>query len=216
MNSAALQALLTRRSVKAVELCAPAPSAEDLDQILTAASRVPDHGKAVPFYFIVIEGQARHDLGDVIADRFVALNPDAPEDKIEAERNRLSRAPLVVAVVSRERHAKHPLWEQILTAGAVCQNLLHAVHAQGFAGQWLSEWFAYDTEFTQYLGLDKRDRVAAFMHIGTPPSDAPADRDRPDLSQIVTRWDGQETAKILRKGDAAYDRVKFPIPPFVR
>lgn len=209
-DNQALQLLRNRRSVKAIDLCAPEPDADQLHDILTIAARVPDHGKTVPFYFVLFEGDNRVKIGDVIADAFAENDPVAPADKIEAERQRFCRAPLVVAVVYRARRGKHPLWEQMMSVGAACQNMLLAAHAHGFAGQWLTEWYAYDTRVREAMGLDGRDVIAGFVHIGTPPSGVAEDRDRPDLSQIVTRWDG---VARLNKGDI-YDRDKFPFPRF--
>jgi len=130
-----LEYLLKRRSVKADDLRAPAPNAEQLQAMLTAAARVPDHGKMCPFYFLVFEGAAREEAGGIIAKRFKALNPDAREDKIEAEKQRFMRAPLVVAIISRVRKGKNPLWEQMMSAGAAAQNFSLAAHASGFGVQ---------------------------------------------------------------------------------
>lgn len=206
---AMLDLLLTRRSVKAADLQAPGPTAAQLRMLLTAAARVPDHGKTMPFYFLVFEGKARAVIGRKIADVFVRQNPDAPADKVELEANRFLRAPLVVGVIYRKRRGKHPLWEQMLSVGAACQNMLLAAHAMGFAGNWLSEWHAYDDDVRAALGLDERDMVAGYIHIGTPPADKPEDRDRPDLDEIVTFW---EDGAPIKKGDL-YDRPKFDFPP---
>ena len=203
-----LDLLLKRRSVKAADMKAPGPSKDQLDAILQAASRVPDHGKVVPFYFMVFAGDQRQKAGDKVADIFQKHNPDAPADKVQVEKNRFNRAPCVVAVIYRQRRGKHPLWEQAMTAGAACQNLLVAAHATGFVGQWLSEWYAYDDEMRRFLGLDARDVVAGFIHLGSPPNDAPQERERPDLNDIVTHWSPDVDVK---KG-GQYDRPKFPFP----
>lgn len=208
MSQECLDVLLKRRSVKAVDMKAPGPSEDQLDVILQAASRVPDHGKVVPFYFMVIRGEHRQVVGDKVAEIFQKQNPDAPIDKVEIERNRFNRAPCVVAVIYRQRRGKHPLWEQALTAGAVCQNMLIAAHAQGLVGQWLSEWYAYDDDMRAFLDLDERDVVAGFMHLGSPPDEKPQERERPDLNEIVTYWSPDAPVK---KGDL-YDRPKFSFP----
>ncbi|KAA2235166.1 nitroreductase family protein [Salinarimonas soli] len=179
--------LARRRSVPAAQLREPGPSAAELGTILSIASRVPDHGKLAPWRFIVIEGEARHQLGETIARIFQADAPDAPEDKLVAERERLARAPLVVAVVSGARaHPKIPDWEQVLSAGAVCMNLVTAANALGFGTAWVTEWIAYDRRFLDALGLAPEERLAGFIHIGRPAM-VPSDRPRPDLAQIVTR-----------------------------
>src|SRR6202166_1068278 len=129
----ALELLTTRRSFKAVELADPAPSAAELDTLLTVASRVPDHGKLTPWRFIIFEGAGRMAAGDAIVNAFRAKYPDAKPEQAEAERGRLARAPLVIAVVSRAApHAKIPEWEQVLSAGAAAMNLVAAAHALGY------------------------------------------------------------------------------------
>ena len=184
----ALELLTTRRSFKAMELSGPGPSAAQIDTLLTVAARVPDHGKLAPWRFIVFEGEARRAAGDAIAAAFQSRYPDAKPEHVEAERCRLLRAPLVVAVVSRAGpHVKIPEWEQVLSAGAAAMNLVLAAHALGFAANWITEWYAYDRAVLDALGLAPHERIAGFVHIGTPPG-PPEDRPRPALSEIVTRF----------------------------
>jgi nitroreductase len=186
----ALKLLTTRRSFKPVELNGPAPSATELDTLLTVASRVPDHGKLAPWRFIVFEGDARAAAGDAIAAAFRAKYPDAKPEHVEAERQRLMRAPLVVGVVSRAApHVKIPEWEQVLSAGAAAMNLVLAAHALGYGASWITEWYAYDRGVLDALGLAPHERIAGFIHIGTPPG-VPEDRPRPPLSEIATRFSG--------------------------
>jgi nitroreductase len=186
----ALSLLATRRSVKPMELNGPAPSASQIDTLLTIASRVPDHGKLTPWRFIVFEGDARSAIGEKIADAFKSDRPDATADQIEFERNRLARAPLVIAVVSRAGpHVKIPEWEQVMSAGAATMNLVTAAHALGYAANWITEWYAYDPRILKAMGLADRERIAGFVHIGTP-SKPSEDRPRPPLSEIVTRYSG--------------------------
>jgi nitroreductase len=184
----ALELLQTRRSVKPIELAGPAPSAAELDTILTIAARVPDHGKLVPWRFIVFEGEARQAAGETIAAVFRADHPEAKPEHVEAERQRLARAPLVIAVVSRAGpHVKIPEWEQVLSAGAAAMNLVHAAHALGYAANWITEWYAYDRRVLDGLGLAPNERIAGFVHIGRP-AQPPTDRPRPPLEEIVTRF----------------------------
>jgi nitroreductase len=186
----ALDLLKSRRSVKPMELSGPGPSASEVDTILTIASRVPDHGKLTPWRFIVIEGDARHAAGEKIAAAFAADHPQATEDQITFERNRLARAPLVIAVVSRAGpHVKIPEWEQILSAGAAAMSLVFAAHALGYAANWITEWYAYDRRVLEALGVAKQERIAGFVHIGRPAR-PPEDRPRPPLSDIATRYTG--------------------------
>jgi nitroreductase len=182
--------LKTRRSVKPMELHKPGPSAAQIDTLLTIASRVPDHGKLTPWRFIVFEGDARLKAGERIATVFRAANPQATADQIEFERNRLARAPLVIAVVSRAgAHAKIPEWEQLLSSGAAAMNLVIGANAMGFAASWLTEWYAYDRKVLDALGLGPNEKIAGFVHIGTPAT-SPTDRDRPALAAVVQRYEG--------------------------
>jgi len=184
----ALKLLRTRRSIKPVELAGPGLTPEEIDTLLTIASRVPDHGKLVPWRFIVFDGDARHVAGEAIGKVFCRKFPDANPEQVEYERRRLARAPLVIAVVSRAApHVKIPEWEQVLSAGAAAMSLVFAAHALGFAANWITEWYAYDRAVLDALGLAPHEKIAGFIHIGrqaTPPEDRP----RPPLSEIVTRF----------------------------
>jgi len=183
-----LELLATRRSAPAASLTEPGPTAEELDALLKIASRVPDHGKLVPWRFIIFEGEARHRAGEIVASVYAKKYPDAETAKLDLERRRFSLAPLVVAVVSRAApHEKIPEWEQVLTSGAVCMNLTIAANAQGFATVWLSEWYSYDAEVLGLLGLAPFEKIAGFIHIGRPPAPR-EDRPRPVISDIMTRF----------------------------
>jgi nitroreductase len=180
--------LRTRRSVKPNELAAPGPSPAEIETLLTIASRVPDHGKLVPWRIIVFEGDGRLKAGAAVATAFLAKYPDAQPDQVEFERKRFARAPLVIAVVSRAApHVKIPEWEQVLSAGAVATSLVIAAHALGFAATWITEWYAYDRAVLDALGLAPHEKIAGFVHIGRPLQ-APEDRPRPALADIVTRF----------------------------
>jgi nitroreductase len=185
----ALELLKTRRSVKPMEMTGPGPSPAEIDTILTIGSRVPDHGKLVPWRFILFEGESRLAVGEKIAATFRAQHPEATPEQIEFERRRLARAPLVIAVVSRAgAHVKIPEWEQVLSAGAAAMSLVFAAHALGYAANWITEWYAYDRRVLDALGLAAQERVAGFVHIGRPAR-PPEDRPRPPLNQIVTRYE---------------------------
>lgn len=179
--------LLSRRSVVANLMEGPGPSAEDLRQILEAGMRVPDHGRLVPWRFMLIRGDARQALGQVIGEAFRRDNPDAEEKRVELERKRFVRAPVVVTVVSKvDKEAKIPEWEQVLSAGAACQNLLVAALSLGYAAQWLTEWYAYEPLLLKALGLGDGDRIAGFLYIGDA---APlGDRARPEFDDVVSEW----------------------------
>ena len=185
-----LDHLVTRRSVQAAFLEAPAPDEDQIAQMLTIAARVPDHGKLEPWRFIRFAPERCEKFGALLARRMQEKEPDLDADRLVIEKERLSRAPLVIAVVSSpKRDAPVPEWEQVMSAGAVCMNLIHAAYAMGFAAQWLSEWFAFDAAILKELGLEEGEQIAGFIHIGTP-SAKPADRPRPDLDQKVSFWEG--------------------------
>ena len=190
MSQETVELLLRRRSAKAALLGEPGPTPADLETILTAATRVPDHKKLEPWRFIVFEGDARFAAGEAIANAFRADRPDATPDQIEFERTRLARAPLVIAVVSRAGpHVKIPEWEQQLSSGASAMSLVFAAHALGYAASWITEWYAYDRRVLEALGVSAGERIAGFVHIGRPAK-PPEDRPRPALASIVTHFKG--------------------------
>ncbi|KQT82849.1 NAD(P)H nitroreductase [Aurantimonas sp. Leaf443] len=164
----------------------PAPQGPILDAILTVAARVPDHGKLAPWRFVLYRGAAAAAIGEALAALVAARDPAASETRLRVERERFTRAPLVVGVVSTAaEHVKIPVWEQVLSAGAATMNLVNAAHAHGFAANWVTEWVAYDEEAKAILGISPQEKVAGFVHIGTP-GEPPSERPRPDLSRIVT------------------------------
>ena len=185
---AALDLLLSRRSGSAKTMTAPGPTAEQLDVLLTAASRTPDHGKLFPWHFIVFEGDARHRMGTMLSECLLVSEPQSSPERLDQERQRFLRAPIVIAVVSRVRESiPIPEWEQILSAGAVCQNLLIAAHAMGFVANWITEWCAYHPVVRDRLGLKSGERIAGFIYIGTPTVPL-EERVRPDINKIVRRF----------------------------
>jgi nitroreductase len=182
----ALGLLLSRRSGSAKAMKAPGPSKKQIAEILRAGARAPDHGKLFPWRFIVFEGEARERFGDILAE---VLEAEGERPKqVEEERARFLRAPLVIGVISaaREQH-KVPVWEQELSAGAVCQNILIAATALGFVGNWLTEWYAYHPAVKEKIGLKPGERVAGFIFIGTAKEEL-EERPRPDMDRIVTHF----------------------------
>lgn len=187
----ALELLLKRRSVSTKDsLKEPGPSSEQLQQILAAGHRVPDHGKLGPWRFIVFAGEARAKFGEHLARIHAKQYPDISSRCLAVEENRLVRAPVVIAVVSQvqEKH-KVPVWEQQLSAGAACQNMLVAAHALGFGAQWLTEWYSYHDDVKQLLELGPADQLAGFIYIGSY-DETPSERVRPPLEERVTYWQG--------------------------
>lgn len=183
-----LRFLDERRSVPAKQLAEPGPDDATLLRMLASAIRVPDHGKRVPFRFVRITGVARHALGDALAQRTLAVNRDAGGSALDKDRMRFAYAPLVLTVVARlGPDEKIPDQERLLTAGCVCFALLQAAQAAGFGAQWLTGWPAYDAEVCALLGLAADERIAGFIHIGTPRVDVP-ERERPDPRDLLTDW----------------------------
>jgi nitroreductase len=184
----AIDLLTTRRSIKPIEMSGPGPSPAELEKILTVGARVPDHGKIVPWRFIVFEGDARTRAGEIFAKVFRGKNVTATPDQVEAEKKRFTLAPLVIGVVSRtSKHPKVPVWEQELSAGASAMNIVHAAHALGYVANWLTGWMAFDRDVLTALGLSPDEKLAGFIHIGR--AERPADdRPRPALGDIVTRF----------------------------
>jgi nitroreductase len=184
----AIDLLLTRRSGSAKAMTGPGPSPEQLETILAAAMRVPDHGKLFPWRFIVFAGEGRRRMGELLAEAVREGEPQVTPERLDMERHRFLRAPVVIAVVSRTREQiPIPEWEQILSAGAVCQTLLIAAHAFGFVANWLTEWPAYHPLVKERLGLKPGERIAGFVYIGTSAV-ALEERVRPEPSKIVTRF----------------------------
>jgi nitroreductase len=185
---AILDFLMTRRSVSVKDLISPGPDANQLTNLLKIGARVPDHGRLVPWRFIIIEGNALSKLGECLAQIVEAEKLDINSPKLVLERERFSRVPLVICVVSRaEDHPKIPKWEQVLSVGAVCMQLLSAATAMGFGAQWLTEWCAYNDDVGQALGLEEHEKIAGFIYIGTSGQER-TERVRPDLDQIITCW----------------------------
>lgn len=186
-NQAVLDFLLTRRSRPAKTLVAPAPDAETLETILTAAARTPDHGKLEPWRFIVLTDGALTRIGGAIRD--YAKETGRTQEEANKGAGAFENSQMCVVVVEVQKPAKVPALEQTYSAGAVCLALVNAALASGFGANWLSGWAAHDRVFVQtHLGLAQNEHVAGFIHLGSETK-APSDRPRPDLAQLVTRLD---------------------------
>ncbi|MGG7518431.1 nitroreductase family protein [Allorhizobium undicola] len=184
-NITLMDYLATRRSVPAFQMCEPGPDKDVLDAILSLAVRVPDHGKLAPWRFIVYRGDVRAEISQALLTLALEKNPSLSEDMIQVERTRLTRAPVVVAVISRAGpHVKIPEWEQVMSAGAACLNLLMAANAHGYVANWLTEWFAFDERAFPVLGVEPGEKVAGFIHMGSTTFPI-TERPRPDLKEVV-------------------------------
>lgn len=191
-GEALLSLLEARRSAGMTALTEPGPSDSELRRILGIAARVPDHGGLEPWRFIVLKGEARRRAGEAVSQLYAAENtamePERREKFTAIMGRSLTYAPAVVLVVSRiDTNARVPVWEQELSAGAVCMNLLIATRALGFGATWLTGWAAYSPGVAGLFGLTENERIAGLIHIGTA-KEMPGERKRPDLDAITTYW----------------------------
>ncbi len=178
-----LALLARRRSSSAQTLGEPGPTPAQLDDLIRLAARVPDHGKLNPWRFVVMEGQPKAQLVERLGG--LAERQDNPT-KAKAALAKLSTPPTTVLVVFSPKPPVKPLWEQELSAGAVCMSLLIAAEAMGFGANWITDWYAYDEAVRPWLGLKDGEQVAGFIHLGRP-AEPPLERVRPDLSALTTR-----------------------------
>lgn len=182
-----LNLLALRRSTLAREMVAPGPSRDQINDLIRLGGRVPDHGKLGPWRFVVFENEARARFGESLAEIFARNEPGADEERVQFERDRLTRAPVVIAVISKViPHPKAPEWEQILCAGATCQTMLIGANAMGYGAQWITEWYAYDKAVDKVLGMEDGERVAGYIYLGTAKSE-PTERRRADPAER-TSW----------------------------
>ncbi len=192
MPNPTIESLLSRRSVRAIDMIEPGPDAAALETILTVGLRVPDHGKRAPWRLHVIEGEARERLGELFERRFRDKEPGLSEEKYQMERERPLRAPVIIAVIGCIRRIeKIPAFEQRMSAAAVCQNILNAAHALGFAAQWITEWPAYDPIVRQAFGHKPNDDIVGFIYLGSA-AEKTEDRARPAIVDVVNYWQAPE------------------------
>jgi nitroreductase len=179
----------TRRSGKPREMVAPGPDEAQLRRILTAAMRVPDHGKIAPWRFVVIAAEQRAAFAALLERAYRLDKPEPTPRDIETLQQFAHQAPTLVAVLSTPNVERPiPVWEQELSAGAACTAMLYAAHAEGYVGGWLTSWAAYSPEVAEGLGYPGA-RIAGFVFLGTPGKE-PEERPRPDFDSIVSRWNG--------------------------
>ncbi len=187
-----LNLLALRRSTPVAMLAEPGPSASDLDAMLRLAMRVPDHRKLEPWRVLIIEGEARAKLGEIFAAARKLRAPDTTDEKLADEMKLPLRAPVILAVISSPNHhdpKKTPVWEQQLSSGALCQNLLIAANAMGWAAVWITEDAAFDSQVHAALGMTGHEQVAGFIYLGTA-REQPVERQRPTVANKATRWTG--------------------------
>lgn len=183
-----IDALLERRSAKA--LTAPAPDAAALDLIFSSAVAAPDHGRLRPWRFVVIQGNALDRFGDLLAEHLRRQHPNSTAESLQREKQKAFRAPMIVVVAAIcTPGGKIPVIEQVLAAGAAAQNVMLAAHALGFNSMWKTGGPAYDEQVKVSLGLEAKDVIVGFMYVGTEASRPPV-TPRPSFHDLVRHWEG--------------------------
>lgn len=181
--------LASRRSGKPRDLVAPGPDLAQLQSMVATAARTPDHGKLAPWRFIIVPDEKRDALAALLVSAYLAEKPDAGRLEIESIEQFARQSPaLIVVLYSPKSASKIPLWEQELSAGAACMNLLHAIHAAGFAGGWLTGWPTFNDSVRNAFG-SAEEQIAGFVFIGTPSREL-EERPRPALDDICSIWQG--------------------------
>lgn len=179
-----LARLAVRRSASAQLLIAPGPSEAEIEQILHLGARTPDHGKLFPWRFVVLGPQSRADLSEALA---ALAETQGRVDKDLAVLAKLANPPLTIMVVSTPIQGhKVPVWEQQLSAGAVCMNLEHAADALGYSASWITDWYSYDPAAVALFGVKDGETIAGFIHLGAL-TEAPLERPRPNMAHKVER-----------------------------
>lgn len=178
-----LSRLAVRRSAPAQSLTLPGPSDAEIEQMLRLGARTPDHGKLFPWRFVILGPRSRAELSQALAALAETQNRSSKEIAALAK---LANPPLTILVVSTPiKGHKVPVWEQQLSAGAVCMNLEHAADALGYSASWITDWYAYDPGAVALFGVEDGESIAGFIHVGSL-SEPPLERPRPDLEQKVT------------------------------
>ena len=180
--------LALRRSASKACLSEPGPTSQELDDLVTVATRVPDHRRVGPWRFLVFEGDQRAAFGEAAAKVQAVEDKDVTPFMQDTTRQLLLRAPTVVAVISSpDPTHRTPVWEQELSVGAASYNLLLAANSAGWGACWLTEWISFSAGINALLGLTEHERVAGFVYIGTSTAD-PQERMRPNAAERITRW----------------------------
>jgi len=190
MASPIIDFMLARGSAPIHELREPGPGDSEIQLMLRIATRVPDHGRLEPWRFILYRGAARHRIGEALADLVETVEGPQPDSRKQKERERFSRAPLVIGVVSSPKpHVKIPEWEMFLSGGAAAMSLLIAANGLGYGANWITNWYADLPEGRRLLGLAPQERVIGFVHIGSHDGPVP-ERPRPDVSKLYADYSG--------------------------
>jgi nitroreductase len=190
-NSNAIEALLTRHSVPALQLGEPGPSQLQIDTAIAAALRAPDHGNLKPWRAVLVRGAARSRLSELLASRMQQREPTTPQSKLDKARNMPLTAPLIIVIAAHVRaDHKVPELEQLLSSGAATMNLLNAFHAQGFAAIWLTGGNAYDPQVAKALRFEAAERCLGFVYVGSAQVSAASPPQRVNPATFVRDWSG--------------------------
>ncbi|MGC4027120.1 MAG: nitroreductase [Mesorhizobium sp.] len=190
MNKDVIDFLLKRASPPIQEMHEPGPDDAAIATLMRIASRVPDHGRLVPWRFIVYRGEARHKVGEMLAELAEKREGPLPEGRRNQELTRFSRAPVVIGVVfTPKENPKIPQWEMFLSGGAAAMNLVNGASAMGFGANWITNWYSDTEEGRAILGLAPEERVIGFVHIGTYDG-KPVERPRPDSETLYSDYSG--------------------------
>lgn len=181
--------LATRRSGKARDMVAPGPTAAELRDIIALALRTPDHGKLAPWRIVTVADEQRGAFATLLKTAWVAENPGAAGLDLSALDQFAHQAPTLLVLISTPvAGAKIPVWEQQMSAGALGMNLLHAAHAKGFVGSWLTGWAAYNSDVATAFGARGGDVIVGYFFLGTAGADL-SERPRPEFDDVVCAWE---------------------------
>lgn len=179
--------LSSRRSCRPRDMIAPGPSDVQVEKLVTTALRTPDHGKLAPWRVIQIGDDQRARLAAELVKAYRAEKPDAGRLELESMETMAHQAPTLLVVLSSPvASTKIPLWEQELSCGSFCMNILHAIHAQGFVGGWITGWPTFNDNVRDLFGKAP-DRIAGFIFAGTAGAEL-EERPRPDLDSVLSKW----------------------------
>ncbi|HET6537405.1 MAG TPA: nitroreductase [Sphingopyxis sp.] len=187
-HSSLLAHLATRRSGKPRDMIAPGPNEQEMRAILSLSLRTPDHGKLAPWRIVEIATDQRPEFAALLKKAWIAANPGAADLNLSALDQFAFQAPnLVVMLSTPVVESKVPVWEQQLAAGAAAMNLLHAAHAHGYVGSWLTGWAAFDPMVKAAFGGGPKDQIVGYFFFGSPAQPL-EERDRPDYDHVVSQW----------------------------
>ena len=190
-RSSLLSFLSTRRSCRPRDLVVPGPSPEELRRIIAIASRSPDHGKLHPWRFVHVPRPSRGEFAALLKRAYLKSNPSPGRLEVEANEKFAHQAPELIVALSTPRDTKIPAWEQELSCGAACLNLLMAASALGYGGGWVTGWAAYSDAVRDAFGTEG-ERLAGFIFLGTPGAPL-EERDRPAFEEVFSEWKPEDT-----------------------